>query len=106
VSAVTGLRRDQGDEWHCFRGALARAQQFAADALQWLAKFLREYSGTRLPLLDQTEFRSIGYREDSRAEKDLFSLNAARIAPAGVLLVVHEKEFRGIGKKGDILEFL
>src|SRR6266478_6668163 len=48
--------------------------------------------------------KSIGYGEDSRAEKYLFSLNAARIARAAVLLVVHEKEFGGLGKKGDILD--
>ena len=48
--------------------------------------------------------KSIGYAEDSRSEKNLFSLKAVRIAPSAVLLVVHEKDFGGIRKKGDILD--
>ena len=60
VSAVTGLRRGRDDEWYCSRVALATAQQSAADVLRRLAKFPRECAGTRLRLLDQIEFRSIG----------------------------------------------
>src|ERR1700683_1414400 len=47
--------------------------------------------------------QSIRYGEDSRAERDLVSLEATRVARSIVTLVVRENDFGCVSKKGYVL---
>jgi hypothetical protein len=58
--SVRGVHQDQGEECHCSFVTRVRAQQFAAGSLRSSAKCLRECSGIRLPLLDQTDCQKGG----------------------------------------------